>query len=249
MSDPASYSVFLAQLARAYGFPEERRELCRARPCDLSWETQENAIAEFLVATIAASAGDVRPQLHAMLIDLGWRPSLLGDRVLSALGIDERRKDLLAAIADAFPVAPLEGCVIREAYLRDEEAFRVVAPEEYEQARTVARTETWQGVPDDEINFAFSKNSVYVWLDVGAFTFYLPACLAYALREGGQCEFYTFLHFAEMPYEKALAHWTPAQCLAIAGFMAFAVADAPGRSVVADHRANIDTWLAANERR
>ncbi len=246
MSDPSS-SAFLALLARAYDHPDERAELRQdlgvmGSPL-LPWEEKQATIAEFIETTIAASADDARPRLEVMLTDLGWRPSLMFERVQHALGIAERRDGLLATIVDTFPVAPLEGCVIREAYLRDEEAFRVVYPEEYVLAREQAERTSWRAVPDAEIDFAFSKNSVLLWLDEGSLSFYLPACLSYALREGGACAFYTFLHFAEMVHADARRRWTADQCHAIAGFMAYVIADNPG--MITENRSNVESWLAA----
>ena len=135
--------------------------------------------------------------------------------------------------------------MIFEAYLEDEKGFRIVHEHEYELARGEAVTTSWRAVPDAEIEFAFSKNSVYIWLDEGSLSFYLPACLSYALREGGTCEFYTFLYFADMTHADGLRRWTAAQCRAIAGYMAFVADDAPKRTVLVERRANVDTWLAA----
>jgi hypothetical protein len=248
MSDPSS--TFVALLALAYNDPEQRAVLRRELGVGsrLPWDLAQTMIAEFLETTINANTNDVRPRLRSMLTDLGWRPSRMPDRVLRALGIAERRDALLAAIVAAFPVAPLEGCVIREAYLHDERGFRPVSPEEHALAREQAEKESWRAVPDDEIDFAFSKNSVYIWLDEDSRSFYLPACLSYALRESGQCEFYMFLHFAEMTHAAALGRWTADQCRAIAGFMSYVVDDVPDRRTVVENRSNIDTWLAARHR-
>ncbi|HEY5924566.1 MAG TPA: DUF6714 family protein [Kofleriaceae bacterium] len=246
-SEP-SRAAFLALLGRAYEEPAQRgllRKHLGVGSGMLPWDLRQETIADFLEATIEASEEDVRIRLRSMLTELGWRTSRMPDRVIRALGIAERRNALLAEIVAAFPVAPLEGCVIREAYLRDEQGFRVVHPDEYKQAREEAVTTSWRAVPADEIDFAFSKNSVYIWLDEEALSFYLPACLSHALHVAGDCEFYTFLYFAGTTHAAALHRWTADQCRAIAGFMAFVVDDVPERRVIADNRPNVGTWLAA----
>lgn len=246
MSDPSSQ--YLELLERAYRKPEQRPKL-RSKiglgAPGTPWDVKERLIASFLDTTIQTEGIAARPELHALLVALGWRPAMMEADIQRALGIDVRRDAVLAAIVDAFRVFPLEGCVIRQAYLEDERGFRVVPAAEVERARAAAVTTSWRDVPDSEIDFAFEKNSVYIWLDQGAIDFYLPACLSYALRELGQCEFYTLLHFAEMPFAAARAAYPPAQLRAIAMFIAFILEENPSRSLIEDNRANLDAWLAS----
>jgi hypothetical protein len=249
MSDPSTATAeFLAALAYAYEHPAERADFRRQLGVTGSlipeWNLKQATIAQFLDTTIARAA-DARPRLQTLLTDLGWRPSRMPERVQHALGLDQRREDVLAAIVAAFPVAPLEGRVLREAYLEDERGFRPVPPEEVTRARAEAVTWSWRDVPDEELDFAFGKNSVYTWLDPESLAFYMPACLSYALRESGQCEFYTFLHFAKMTHARALQWYSPDQGKAIAGFMAFVAADVPTMGILVHNRSNVETWIAA----
>ncbi len=233
-------------LAAALADPARRRELGgELRKLNRMWVEYDDAVASFVLTA------DAEPrELCVLLVDLNWRPSLFGEAVRAALGVDARQSAVLEAVVAAFPDEPRVGAAIGEAYLRDEEGFRTVAPEEYAAAR-VSEAASWRAVPDAEVLAAFDHNSVFTFLDTSAIAFYLPAAIACALRHpASNCESYTCMALVDWATKGKTGAWSPAQRAAIAAFLAYVADDVPayGRLRKPEGQAALALWSAATAR-
>ncbi|MCP3141853.1 DUF6714 family protein [Pyxidicoccus xibeiensis] len=246
-SDPHLLDLF----SRAFTEPGLARGEGRhlLRPGDMPWEVFEATLAHFVERTMAETPGaETRRRLRDLLSDLHLRPSLFSDELMRGLGVHEARASVLRAIHEAFAPAPLVGRPLGEAVLDDEKAFREVPEAQLAQARATAETLDWRRVSDGEIERAFELNSVYLWLDDSARSFYLPAFRSYALHHpAGRCEGFTLLALLEPSPPDAMNRWSHAQRRAIARFFEFVAADQPWDSVVVRHRDALAAWRALIE--
>lgn len=243
---PDADPSLLELLAQAFSEPGliQRHGRRLLRPLDMPWEVFEDTLTRFVEVTVAEDPSEeTRRRLRSLLADLHVRPSLLSQALMQGLGVHDIRASVLRCIHAAFPPTPLVGRPLGEAVLEDERAFRVVLEAEVEAVRASAETRDWRKLPEVEIERAFEKTSVYLWLDDSAWSFYVPAFLSHALHHpAGQCEFFTLLTFLELSPSDAMGRWTHDQRHAIAWFLAFVSDDQPWSRLLLEHRDSLAAW-------
>lgn len=124
---------------------------------------------------------------------------------------------LLAALEAAFPSYGLEGGIsLRQAYLDDDQWLCDANDPRHQQAYQQDTTDDWRKVSDDDLTAFFDAFSVFTYLDVRGWRYYLPAAMRHALlHEHASSGYWTYVSLLGNPEPRSVAdlnaRWAPQQ--------------------------------------
>jgi hypothetical protein len=107
--------------------------------------------------------------------------------------------DLIRELEEVFPPLSLDGGVsLRQAYLDDDEWVSVDDPR-MQQAYDQDVTDDWKKISDQELASFFNSFSVFTYLDLKGWRYYLPAAIRLALRDfDSEAETWTYMSLTQI---------------------------------------------------
>lgn len=118
-------------------------------------------------------------------------------------------QELVGRIETAFPGIDLDGGIsLRQAMLDDD--WESDDTGKMKEAYRQDVTHDWREIPNEDLRLAFSSFSLFPYLDLKGWKYYLPATLRFSLIDDGQtdCDFFTFISLVPGRIAKAKGEWS-----------------------------------------